>query len=162
MRLILLSLFLGLNFPGTPVVDPAAICGTALTVPLLAGQDLPVGQVIVYNNQENLVVQVYMTREGWLLEESHLYIGTLDALPVNPAGNPVPGHFPDKEEFEEPVGAQVFEFKMADLPECPVIAFHAEVKGENNQEESAWAEGQRINAPGNWGMYFEFCKRRCK
>lgn len=62
--------------------------------PLYAGQDELVGEVLVWDDGENLYVK-YVVDSPWLLYETHLAIGTsLDDIPTNNAGNPKVGNFP--------------------------------------------------------------------
>jgi hypothetical protein len=66
---------------------------------LLADQDLDVGVVRVTNDVANVCVTYALDAaplaQGWRIHETHLFIGS-DAsdIPVNRAGNPVPGRFP--------------------------------------------------------------------
>lgn len=66
---------------------------------LLAAQDLDVGVVRVTNDVANVCVTYALDAaplaQGWRIHETHLFIGS-DAsdIPVNRAGNPVPGRFP--------------------------------------------------------------------
>ena len=78
-----------------------------LVIDLIAGQHMVVGTVTVKNDPEKVCVTYALDEdaleEGWLLYETHLYMGATDAFPLtrhnNRLGepyyaNPVPGKFP--------------------------------------------------------------------
>lgn len=75
------------------LIVPAAIPALADGVPLLAGQDIEVGNVTVSNDGDNLYVQYNITEEGWCLTETHVHVATsLEGIPQK-NGNPIPGQF---------------------------------------------------------------------
>ncbi|MFZ5940864.1 MAG: hypothetical protein ACOYXB_09835 [Bacteroidota bacterium] len=71
---------------------PADVCVTK-SFDLIAGQSINVGKVVVANNATNVYVK-YVAAEGYLISETHLFLGDVAELPVNKKGNPVIGHFP--------------------------------------------------------------------
>ena len=76
------------------------------TVPLLAGQDIIVGEVNVWNDGTNLCVEYNITVDGWVITETHLAVAEVeyddgeiipppvDVIPQTKKRNPIPGHFP--------------------------------------------------------------------
>jgi len=67
--------------------------------PLYAGQDMLVGNVLVWNDDEELCVKYQLNAdvvaEGWLLYETHLAVEEkLKDIPQTKKGNPKPGKFP--------------------------------------------------------------------
>ena len=60
-----------------------------VTKDLLAGQDIDVGDVSVWNDCDNLYVK-YETTDGWEITETHLYVGKTPCPPPTTA----PGQFP--------------------------------------------------------------------
>jgi hypothetical protein len=59
---------------------------------LMAGQNMDVGDVKVWNDGDNLYVK-YVTEDGWCLTETHLHVATsLGDIPQK-NGNPPPGQF---------------------------------------------------------------------
>jgi len=67
-------------------------------IPLLAGQDLEVGTVEVWDNGVQLCVTYKLSSEaiadGWLIYETHWDAGELDTdIPINKKGNPKVGLF---------------------------------------------------------------------
>ncbi len=146
------------------VVDPPTdICKT-ISVNLLAGQNLNVGSVTVSNTAEKLFV-TYTTTGDWMISEIHLYVGTVEGLPVNKKGNPQVGHFPTQEVFDPMVNTVTYEFPISNLSDCFIIAAHAMVVNVVDNEvmdtESAWGEGNLIIDKGNWAMYFDYCIGTC-
>jgi len=66
--------------------------------PLYAGQDMLVGEVLVWNNDIELCVRYELNQdaldEDWLLIETHLAVATtLDGIPQTKTHNPIPGKF---------------------------------------------------------------------
>jgi len=67
--------------------------------PLYAGQDMLVGNVLVWDNGIELCVKYQLSEDaltkGWLLTETHLAVATsLAGIPQTKKGNPIPGKFP--------------------------------------------------------------------
>jgi len=95
--LLVLVVILGLIIPGCifPVVPPSGqeesidIVKDAVfyKTNLIAGQHTVAGLITVINDDENLFI-AYETINNWLINESHLYVGT--TIPTNS----VPGKFP--------------------------------------------------------------------
>lgn len=64
------------------------------TVPLLADQDVPIGDVTVTSDGTNLYV-TYHVDPGWCMTQSHFAVATDPAgLPQTSKGNAIPGQFP--------------------------------------------------------------------
>ena len=63
------------------------------TVNLLAGQTINAGTVSVTNDADFIYV-TYTTANGYLITQTHLYVGDCALIPVNGPGNPIPGQFP--------------------------------------------------------------------
>lgn len=134
------------------------------TFDLIAGNNSTAGFITVENNGTSLSV-TYNTTEGWVLNETHLYVGALEGIPTTGSGNPKIGHFPSKDEHN---GATSFtvEFPLDPNIECYAIAAHAEVSlienGNVIQQAGAWSEGNQINnGNNNWAMYSEYCLSNC-
>ncbi|MGC9307175.1 MAG: hypothetical protein ACP5FL_00175 [Thermoplasmatota archaeon] len=63
------------------------------TIDLIAGQDIDVGDVTVWNDGDTIYV-TFTTEDGWYMTETHLHLAmSSDAFPVNKKGNPQVGHF---------------------------------------------------------------------
>lgn len=71
-----------------------------LTVDLMAGQNIDVGEVQVWNDDQNLYVKYIVDAEGWCLTETHLHVAmSMEEIPQK-NGNPIPGQFEYKGEHE--------------------------------------------------------------
>ena len=136
---------------------------SAVTVPLYAGQDIPVGTVTVSDDGTMIT---YDTTGGWVLNATHLHVGdSLDAIPQTKKKNPIPGHFDYSAVHDPPVTEYIY---TCDIPEAVAdttlyIAAHAKVAllDEDTglwQEESAWAGtevgAEQFNEGKNWATYF--------
>jgi hypothetical protein len=67
-------------------------------VTLYAGQDIPVGTVSVWNDEENIHV-VYETTDPWVITKTQLYVGKTDLTLLTSA----PGQFPYPQDFDPAV-----------------------------------------------------------
>lgn len=140
-------------------------CGTPKVVEFLAGQHINVGSITVGNDKDNLYV-IYKTTGDWYMNQTHLYVGSLEGLPKNKSGNPIPGQFPYKTTHTPRVQEFTYEIPLSSLTPCFVVAAHAEVvklDGSGNviQSETGWGNGTPINPKGNWGTYFDYCVQYC-
>lgn len=146
------------------------------TVNLLAGQHNDAGDVKIWNDHENVYVQVEM-QNGWEMSHIHMFIGPKDVLLdpdngyVNKNGSPKNGQFPINEDLDpaitESTEPWTYTISLEELYEsfgvteetaedvCPVIALHAEVS-KDGQSETAWGngtnfvnKGEKKNGKGN-------------
>jgi hypothetical protein len=159
--------FLGINQIHAECVKTSPEEGGVKCFNLIAGQNIVAGTVCVDVFDGNLYV-TYVTTGGWELVETHAYVGLVGTIPVNGAGNPAPGQFPNK-SGPLPDGTTFFEFvtPLEDLNfECPsddviyALAAHAAlqkvVDGTVVQTETGWSTGPRIKLKGNWATYSTF------
>jgi len=153
-------------------------CGTPLTAKLLAGKSIPVGEVTVFNDEDNFYVTVSIDKgngfdEGdWFLTKIHIYAGEasadFEAKGKNKIINPAPGKFPINESIPIDFGVadQEFTYVLAITPELILngefdVAVHADVvrveditevdgvfSATIKQQEGAWADGTPFNADG--------------
>ncbi|MBZ5708838.1 hypothetical protein [Nannocystis pusilla] len=147
------------------LLDSAEACGEA-SVELIAGQNIDVGEVTVYNDETTVCV-AFTTEGDWYMTETHLAIATDPVGIPQMNGNPIPGQFP---LHHEDLWTQhdVFCVLLADIgaePGDPLyIATHAavaqEIEGEIVGGETAWGQGHDFPG-GNWGMYFEYVPSTC-
>jgi len=141
--LIVLALILGLVLAGcsllsnigqAPATEQSGI--TYLTkhtedapqvADLLAGQDINVGTVKVWNDEDYLYAK-YETIDGWEMTETHLAVATsLDGIP-QAKGNPIPGKFPYSTIHDPAVTELTYTIPLAGLGTSPYIAAHAKVQ----------------------------------
>ncbi len=140
--------------------EPSACEPTSTTVNLMAGQNTVAGTVTAESDGQNLTV-TYTTNDQWNLNEIHLYVGEYQLAPQNNGGNPMPGRFPYKQQFVDPVKTFSYVFPLSSLPDCFIVAAHSVVKKTNGGTETGWGQGTQF--PGNnWGMYFEVCAPDCE
>jgi hypothetical protein len=139
-------------------------CGEPHVSTLFAGQHMDAGTLTVGNDSEFVYV-TYTTSGDWMLQEVHLYVGSLGEMPLNKSGNPQIGRFPIKETFSELTTSFSATLPIAMLDDCFAVAAHAVVVkvvgGEVVAEETAWADGDRISG-GSWAMYFNYCVAECE
>lgn len=99
------------------------ICGEVTEVRLMAGQHIPVGSVLVYNDQDYLYVEFqtedvefqtengkYQAEDDWYIDETHLYVGSEEEIPTTSSGNPKIGLFPYASAINplyRPIGARL-------------------------------------------------------
>jgi hypothetical protein len=130
---------------------------------LKAGKTLDVGDVLVWNDADNLYVK-YAVAGGWCLDEVHLHVATSPGeIPQTPSGNPKPGLFDFKADlgcapettFAIPLvwatGTELYIAAKAEVSGSPSPDF----KASYYMPEGAWAEGTGF--PGKtWAMYFTY------
>jgi len=138
-------------------------CGTPLVQDLLAGQSIDAGNVTIYNTADSLYIFVE-TSGNWRLTSTKIYVGTLAGMPQTSTGNPKPGLFPYKKNFNPPSTTSLTAVSLANLPACYIVAVHVDlleiVNGTVVQTQTGWANGTPI--PGNnWAMYVNYCTQTC-
>lgn len=136
----------------------------AVVYPLLAGQHINAGNITITNDDDNIYV-TYNTTGGWVINETHLYVGTLDGLPTNGAGNPQIGLFPYNDTHDG-VTTYTITVPITEGMSCYIVAAHASVallddNGNVIQTETAWSDGNDINEGGSWATYSDYCLTNC-
>lgn len=137
-------------------------CPTTST-PLIAGQHINAGNVSV-SNDDTYIYVTYNAENGYVLTETHLFVGDCEAIPVTNSGNPSPGQFPYKNSHDD-CTTYTYKVPIAMIPvgSCGCIAAHAALVkyGANGQvvdSQTGWGSGTLINPNGgNWGMKFQYC-----
>lgn len=132
-------------------------------VMLVAGQTIDAGTVTV-SNDANYIYVTYTTTNGWVLTQTHLYVGDCALIPVNNPGNPLPGQFPYVSTHNN-ITTYTYQVPISAIPleGCGCIAAHAVVKKYDSANQlldtqTGWGNGVRINLTGgNWGMKFDYC-----
>jgi hypothetical protein len=144
------------------VIGPDGGC-PATEVTLLAGQTMNAGTVSV-TNDANYYYVTYTTANGWLLTQTHLYVGNCANIPVNNPGNPIPGQFPYAGSHNN-ITTYTYQVPIAAIGagNCGCIAAHCVVVKLNSNggvasQQTGWGAGTQINlGSGNWGTKFEYC-----
>jgi hypothetical protein len=137
-------------------------CGEVQSVTLWAGQTIDAGTLEVYNTEESLFV-VYNSANGWLITETHLYVGLNP--PKNNKGIIVPGQFPYKGEHDF-VTSVTYEIPLSELGDCFDVYAHAVVKkrndaGEVTAEQTAFG-GDTPGTGPRWFFYTNYCVQDCE
>jgi hypothetical protein len=89
-----------------PAAGLAATEASPFSTPLIAGGGNPtsgtdVGDILVWNDGDNLYVKYEITNPEWCLRETHLDVQQLpSALPQTKRGNPIPGKFTYKDKLD--------------------------------------------------------------
>ena len=148
----------------TADVPPVSNC-PATVVTLFAGQTIDAGTVSVANDS-NFIYVTYNTANGYVLTQTHLYVGACALIPVNRPGNPIPGQFPYASAHSN-LSSYTYQIPITALPAgtCGCIAAHAVVvklnaAGTVVDQQTGWGNGTVINPDGQWGMKFTYCS--CK
>jgi hypothetical protein len=159
---ILTVLTVTTTFLPTGTAIASTVCGTPVMVTLYAGQYIDVGTATVWNDQTHLYIE-FNTTGGWQLSQTHLAVATnLDNIPQTRLGNPIPGKFPFKMEYDPTVTEFTCLIDLSEWGEGTeiCIASHAVVALEG-YEETAWAEGSEFNGR-NWATYFTYTVQPCE
>jgi hypothetical protein len=152
------------DFTGAELKKVTITGSDATSVVLIAGQNIPVGNVSfadVDTNNDGIkdALEVTYMVESATLTDISFWIGSSEAgLPVNKAGNPVVGQFPYKfivagktsYSFLVPFSAIGYSGNDEKIFK---VASHASVTV-NGKAEGAWGNGERIIQRGNWAMWF--------
>jgi hypothetical protein len=133
------------------------------TATLIAGQTIDAGTISVINDNDFIYV-TYTTANGYILTETHLYVGDQALIPTNKPGNPIPGQFPFG-NMHSNLTTYTYAVPISAIPlgTCAVVAAHAVVKkidanGQVVESQTGWGNGFQINlSSGNWGMAFPYC-----
>jgi hypothetical protein len=145
---------------------------------LYAGKNIHVGDIGVYQDSGNLVVEFDMD-EGWYINETHLAVKQYDSWIPQKKGNPIPGKFQYSLAYEIPESNDAYVIPMPAY--SPIhIAFQADVAHAASpgvgapagdalfpppsivydQEEGAWAAetdpGTFAFGGSNWATYFHY------
>jgi len=141
------------------------------STPLIAGQHYNAGRIdveIVSEAGTDYVYITYITNSEWIIKLTHMYAGDRDGIPETKKGNPRPGVFEKRMDYEANVISDFeVEYKIPAnaFEACFAIAAHAEVakiddKGNVIQRETGWGQGEGFEG-NSWAMLFEFCKSLC-
>ena len=158
LMLIMILLMIGL----TPAVGQTQdSCGEIMETALIAGQNIPVGSVIIENDEQHIYV-TYQTDGDWLITETHLDVAAMpEDLKQTRTGNPVPGRFAYQSQHDPGVTTVTHTIDLSAWPSISqfYIAAHCVVVS-GAGSETAWAEG--MNFPGNnWAMYVDYLRQDC-
>ena len=139
-------------------------CDSIYTIDLLAGQTINIGTISIISDGTNLTV-TYTTINGWLLDETHVYVGDCGAIPLTPSCDPIFGLFPYKTAHSPGVNSFSYNIDLSTIDSCFCFIAQALVSlddGNGNiQTETAIGDGPN-DFPGNrWGWFSQFCQLPC-
>jgi len=116
---------LGIILVGLVFLFPG-IVSAAEEFPLMAGQNLEVGYVAIWNDNDYVYVKYVITDDNWCITETHLQVAaSLEGIPQK-NGNPIPGKF-DQKGVHECVSEVNYAVPIAESDKIYVAA-HAVVK----------------------------------
>jgi len=163
--LMILALMLAL-LPATAMAQSEE---DAFVVHLIAGQNIYVGEVKVWNDADYLYVkyEIADSKSDWCITETHLAVAmSLEGIPQTKKGNPIPGRFPYS-RYHDCVSEYTYEIPLSKDWQCDAelyIAAHAVVETcekECQRTETAWGKGTSFDG-SNWGMYFTYKMPPCE
>lgn len=144
-------------------MDTKSIEDCQISINLVAGQHYNAGEITFSNDEENIYV-TFATIDGWVLNETHLFVGNSIDLPLTPLGNPMIGLFPHSSNHDQ-ISNYTYSIPIQEGIECYTIAAHASVDklvdGIIVQSETAWGAGDQISNTGSWAMQSEYCLINC-
>lgn len=157
-----------LNLTGLSARSTSTAC---YSTPLIAGQNYDAGRIdveIVNESGIDYVYITYLTSDDWVLKLTHLYAGDRAGIPETKKGNPRPGVFEKRMDYEANIISDFeveYKIPVSAFDTCFAIAAHAEVtkidlKGNVIQRETAWGKGEEFEG-NSWAMLFDFCKTQC-
>jgi len=130
--------------------NTSSFCGNTTIKSILNGSEN--GNVTIGNDGTHLHFH-FEAAAGKSFTDYHIYVGALGDLPVNNGnGNPIPGHFPYKDENL----ASLTSFTVS----IPIINIDADLGGcfmISAKTNLGWVNGEAIND----GRYFEYCLQEC-
>lgn len=149
------AIFDGTDFSARKACDYMG-CGEVMEVCLVAGQNINVGKVEIYNDDKYVYVTAHTTGD-WYIIESHLKTGETKSA-LGQGSNPAPGRFPHKNSHRPAVQKFTYMIPISETGDSFYTAFHASVvrlgqSGQVLQGETAWACGESFVARGNWATF---------
>ena len=107
-----------------------------VALPLIAGQNLLVGEVLVWNNETNLYVEYNTTGTDFLFVETQVYVGT------SPPEKAAPGKFPYKHEGLGGVTYDLYTIPLSGIDGGVGSGATVYIAAHASDGETAWATGE--------------------
>jgi len=141
------------SFDGPEILD----CDTVFSTDLFAGQTILIGSVNVSVNDDNLLVN-YTTTGDWVIDETHVYVGECNDIPLSGGCNPQFGLFPYAMDHNPAVQSYTYEIPLSSIDSCFCFIAHSAVSNTvTGEEETAIGFGDH-EFPGNrWGWISAIC-----
>jgi len=163
LTLMLLATLVGITGAAGDGGNDGLYCDVSGTFDLVAGQNIVVGDVMVWHDNDMLYIK-YTTDGDWYLTETHVFVGDQADLPTNKKGNPQIGQFPYSMEHDY-VQEYTYSFDLVDdlgwePGDTFFIMAHAVVDkvvdGEVVQSETAWGCEYDYEDGQRWACYIDF------
>ncbi len=130
------------------------------SVDFFAGQNIPAGNVTIFNDDQFIYV-IYTMNPGWVITQTHMDYASSDTGIPQKNGNPTLGQFSFKDSF--PNGTSFVSYAIPLLSVTSqdlVIAAHGAVaqvdsNGKVIQTQTAWGDGLPFSGK-NWATYIPF------
>lgn len=142
-------------------------CGETSYI-LWAGQNINAGNLVVWNDLDNLYIEYQITDPSQALQELHLWAGTdIEDCPQTKKDNPVPGQFPyyASATASKPYGYPYLVNPMYYLLVIPLTDIGVDLSTDCGSPlyiaahgkaavETMWSAGTRfVPPPGTWATY---------
>lgn len=155
---LILTFFLTTNSYSYSIIDEAG----NYSAPILAGQNILVGNVTISNTSDNLIISANTDiLNNWYIQKVHVYVSTSSPI----LGTPVPGQFPyHSTTYQPPVSQYKLEIPLnllnINCESSVFMAIHFEIVKYKNgtvvQSETGWAYGLDPFNSNRWGWQFTY------
>ena len=139
-----------------------AVNSPATIVTLFAANNINTGNITVTNDAYFIYVK-YKAQKGYVLTQTHLYIGANYLIPVTQVGSIMMEKFPYNTIHKNEL-SYTYQIPILAIPagSCGSIAAHADVVKYNGEgkiidHQTAWGNGIAINNKSNGEMKFDYC-----
>lgn len=140
-------------------IDDISLCAPAQVFDLCAGQSDDIGEVVVWNDSDNIYVE-FVTDE--VLLETHVHVATsLQGIPQTKKFNPIPGQF-DSAKYIPDEHLHTIPLDPGRVDQQIVVAAHAAIGEPATLSECSSLENTEADGPlsayafldsGNWSGY---------
>lgn len=148
------------NVTTAKIVVPTDAPSTTFT--LFANKIINTGSVAVTNDSYFIYV-TYRAQKGYVLTQTHLYIGAKSLLPVSKAGSIITEKFPYNTVHKNQL-SYTYQIPILAIPagSCGCISAQAELvkynaEGKIIDHQTAWGDDVAVNAKNNDEMQFDYC-----
>ena len=122
------------------------------------------GEINITSDSRRLYITIY-SEYTWVIDNTNLYVGSLDELPTYSSGNPRVNQFPYRETHAPGTTRVTYTLPLADFDPCFVVVAHAtqtrlDVSGTPVFCTNTWAKGTPMGGSYN-AMVANYCKTGC-
>ena len=152
------------NIDATTAVSSDLPCDTEISLDLIARWTIHVGTVTLYRDEDVFVVS-YETTNDRVMDDSHIFLGACDAVPLDANCEPAIDLFPYRTVHSPPVNNYTYEIPASELEDCNCFIAQATTHLPDNGGvlyQSSFAVGGN-DLPGNqWGSFAILCPDDCE